>query len=386
MELEPRLLEAIDQLVAEGDTAAIACLAAFLACDGKVGILSSGLQYPFRDFLERDAVRGKAVEDLVRRGILVRSRRGLILNTEMMSRNKAKATSRCARRLFARAWRHFAPVLDAVHFDDLRDLCRRQSVAALNRAHRHMGARYWELHRLGLLVTSNRTTPRLFPTLSFVSDVPEAAAIALTLDQGRALTAANMANNVGVVYQVALAVGCLADDGSVTLTDRGRTLATAYVADAIRRRLRWIGGCRDEAMHFLVDELLAPLPAVWIDGTPTQVSRIQQVEEEAPLRVLFHDRQLRAWMRRLVRRLTAIGVARKIACRDGVDRYYFAPGVAEVAKATLGLPDERFVVPKKLARRSWDAIAEFLTTLPEPEPEVEAEVKPALTYLESLLR
>lgn len=386
MEIERELLAAIDQLAADGDTATIRCLAALLACDAKVEVRVNGWQHPFREYTEQEGTNHRqAVEQLIKRGIAVRTKKALMLNSAVMSYNKNFVASRCANRLFARAWAHFAPVLRATHFDDLRDLCRRQSNAAVNRAHRHMGARYWDLKRLGLLVTSSRTNPRVFPTLGYVPEVPRVAGIALTLEQGRALTAQNLLNDVGVIYQVALATGCLEPkDGSVALTDRGRELAAAYVADTIGRRLRWVSWSRTEAMHFLADELLVPLPADWVDGTPTQVGRMK-AEEDAPLRELLRDKVLRGWMRRLVRRLSAMGVAQKIACRDGVSRYFFAPGLAGLVKEALGLPAEQFAVPKRMARWGWEAIAGFLTTPPEPEEEEETQPE-GLTYLESLLR
>gem|GEM_PF-2706152 len=354
MEVEKELLGAIDQLAKDGDAAAIRCLAALLACDGNVERRTSGWQHPFQDFAEREGEGlRQSVERLIQRGIVTRSKTAIAINSHVMSRSRAFVTLRCANRLFSGAWAHFAPVLGAIRCDDLRDLTRRQSTTAASRAHRNMGTRYWELKRMGLLVYGNRSNPRLFPTLSYVDELPRVAAVALTLEQGHALTTKNLVNEVGIHYYVAVATGCLAQAGtgnSLTLTDRGRELATTYVADAIRRRLRWIGNCRTETMHFLADQPGAPLPAVWVDGKPSEVRRAWTVVgAEDPLRILFMDRQLRAWLRCLVRRLQAMGLSQSIACRDGIDRYYFAPGVVALAKDELGLPQERFALPPDLS-------------------------------------
>jgi len=351
LEVEKELLHAIDELAQGGTTGEIRCLAALLACRGKVERRKLGWQHPFGDYLEREGDAGQQqVQGLAKRQIVTMTRNALVLNSSIMRYSKDQVCFRCADRLFARAHARFAQVLGEIPFDVLRDLSRSGSTAAENRAYRGLGNRYWELRRAGLLVSSGRTKPHLFPALRWVAEVPWMAAVALTLEQGRALTYDNCKNEGGLVFHMAIAAGCLDCEGpeKVALTPLGRELAHTHAATSIERRLRWIGGCRDEAMHALIDELSAPLPAVWVDGTPTFVDRTWQVDRDSPLRLLLKDRQLRMWLRRLVRRLQKMGLAQLIADRHGQSRYYFASGVSQLAKAALGLPEARFELPKEM--------------------------------------
>lgn len=356
MEVEERLLSAIDQLAKDGDVGEIRCLAALIACRGKVEMLNLGFQNPFRTFAEQegDALQ-QHLRGLVRRGIVIEYRDGTItLNSYIVTRNKDFLSTRCANRLFARARPVFAKALANLPFKEIKDLGRLQTNAAANRAYRAMGGRYRELKRFGLLVTSNRTDPRVFHSLRRVEDVPWATAVALTLEQANALTRNNLVGDCGIAYHLAVAMGYLEEDSdgkNVALTERGRQMAVAYTADSIRRRVRWIGDSRPETMHLLLDELLSPMPAVWITGTLSQVNKTWRIQPEAPLRILFKERQMRLWIRKLVRRLDKLGIAQLVSCSDGVDRYFFAPNVSQLAKDALDLPAERFALPPEQSDR-----------------------------------
>lgn len=349
MEVEERLLTAIDKLVADGPAGEIRCLAALLACRGKVERRRLGWQNPFCDYAEQEgAACREQLNGLIRRGILFETRSAVVLNSHVMTYNKAYATGRCANRLFAQAYSRFAPVLRKIPFDDLRDLSRLQSVPAESRFIRRHGALYRELKQAGLLVSSSRSKPHVFPSLVWVDDVPEALGVALTLEKGNALTWQNCNNNSGMAFRMALATGLMeydSEQGDLRFTPQGRELGAAFLEKAIRRRLNWLSGCREETMHFLLDELAVPLPALWIDGTPSRIDRSWLLQGDAPYRLLLKDRQLRAWLRRLVRQLVRMGAARLINCGERGQWYYFAPGVASVAKSELELPEVRFELP-----------------------------------------
>jgi hypothetical protein len=353
VEVEQALLSAIDRLAADGEEGEIRCLAALLTCRGKVEKRATGWQHPFQDYAERGGAAAlRSLDGLIRRGIVVRTRSAVVLNSYIMGHNKDFVTIRCANRLFTRARRHFDGVLGEIRFADLQDICRLRSAAAINRALRNMGAGFRDVKSLGLVVSSARAAMRIFPTLRYMNEVPRVTGLALTLDQGGALTVQNLLNDVGVTYHLAVAAGCLKEtDGSVQLTERGRELAAEYVAGTIRRRFGWISQCRPEAMHFLLDEFASPLPAIWVDGTPSKVAKAWPLQAEAPLRVLLKDRQLRIWMRRLVRRLTTLGLAQCIELKDGACWYYFAPHVATLAKDSFDLPEEPFALAPEFGLR-----------------------------------
>jgi hypothetical protein len=349
MEVEERLLTAIDQLAKDGSAGEIRCLAALLACRGKVEQRSLGWQHPFRDYAEQEgAACRQQLNGLIKRGILVESRSAVSLNSQIMTYNKSYVTGRCANRLFTRAFSTFAPVLRQMPFDDLRELSRLQSVPAENRFIRKHGALYRQLRQAGLLVSSSRTRPYVFPSLCWVDHVPEALVVALTLEQGGALTWENCLHNSGIIAHMAVATGFLeheAQQDDVRLSPKGRELGAAYLEKAIRRRLNWIPQCREETMQLLLDELAAPLPAVWIDGAPSRVDKTWFLQPDAPYRIFLKDRQLRIWLRRLVRHLVRMGAARLIDRGGQGGWYYFAPGAAQMAKAALELPAERFTLP-----------------------------------------
>ncbi|MFZ5816480.1 MAG: hypothetical protein ACOY93_14475 [Bacillota bacterium] len=355
MEVEERLLTAIDQLAKEGTAEEIRLLAALLACRGKVEMLRTGWQSPFRGYAEL-AQNGfdEALRGLIGRGIVVQHRRPyrIALNSYIISRNKDFVSFRCANRLFTRAHHRFAKILREIPYAVLRDMCRLQSVTAVNRAYRNLTAQqYRGLKVAGLLVWNGRANPCFFPSLNWVEDVPWATAVALTLREGNALTWANMVSECGMAFHMALATGHIVYDGEtkeVALTAPGEELALAYRDTAIRRRLRWVSNCRTEAMHALIDELEAPLPAVWVKGRASQVDRAWIVQREAPLRILLKDPTLRQWFRRLVRSLMKMGLAQLIHCHDQGDWFFFAPGIPRVAKEVLDLPEERFSLPEEL--------------------------------------
>jgi len=350
MEVEERLLSAIEKLARDGSPGEIRLLAAFLACRGKVEMLRTGWQQPFRDFVERTGASFETdLQGLVTRGIIVRGRGALWLNSDIIRHNKVFVTTRCANRLFALAHGKFALVLKEIAYEDLRPLARNPSVTAENRAIRNMGKSYARLKNVGLLVSSSRTKPHLFPSLHWVEDVPWAVAVAITLRQGNALTWNNCMNSGGMAFHMAVATGCLETDaeGGVRLTARGESVGQAYIEKVLQKRLRWPGGYPDEAVHLVLDELSAPLPAFWIDASSSRVYKTWLLDPGAPLRLLFRDRHLRALLRRMVRRLQKLGLADLITCRDGTDRYYFAPGVAQLAKQAFDLPVERFTLPQE---------------------------------------
>ncbi len=359
MEPEERLLTAIDRLADDGTTEEICLLAALLACRGKVEMLRTGWQHPFREYAEL-AGDGfdRALRGLITRGIVVqhRSYYTITLNSDIMRWNRGLISSRCASRLFRRAHTRFAHVLREIPYDVLRDLCRLQSATAVNRARRKMGDRlYWALKRAGLLVWNGRANPCFFPTLYWVVEVPRAAAVAWTLEQGNALTWTNMVNDCGMAFHMALATGHLVYDGAakeVTLPARGQELAVAYRDTAVRRRLRWVSDCRTETMHALIDELAVPMPAVWVKGRVTQVGRAWILQREAPLRILFKDPTLRQYLRKLVRSLVKMGLAQLIVHRDKSEWYYFAPGIPPVAKEQLELPAGRVSLPEDLQAKA----------------------------------
>lgn len=364
MEVEQGLLAAIDRLAADGTEAEIRCLAAILSCSGKVERRVQGWQHPFQEYAERGGASVRqALDGLARRGIVVDGRRAITLDSYIMTRDKDFVCTVCAHRLFTKARRLFTELLTSISFADLKDLGIHPSTVAENRAYRNLGHRYWALRDMGLYVCSHRTNPRIFPTLRYMDEIPKVTGMALTLEQGRALTAKNLLMEVGVTYHLAVAGGYLAegpDPGSCQLTERGRELATAYVVEAIRRRFGWVSQCRDEAMHFLVDELARPLPTIWMDARAPQMRKLWPYEAQAPQRILFKDWQLRAWIRQLVRRLKRMGLAERIESQNGSSHYYFAPGVAGLAKDALGLPEERF----SLAPEFQERIAAFATLFP----------------------
>lgn len=368
MEVETDLLEAIDQLASDGSEGEIRCLAALLASRGKAERRTKGWQHPFGDFVEREgAAAQEQIQGLIRRRIVVVTRKALELNSVLISRDKDFVTTRCANRLFTRAHAKFAGVLREIPFEVLHDLTRNASTTAENRAHRSLGRRYWELKRAGLLASSNRTKPYLFPSLHWVQQVPWAAAVALTLEQGDALTYGNLTNDCGMAAQMAIATGSIErHQGTVQLTAQGRELAHTYITKSAAR-FRWIAGCRDEAMRFLLDQVEAPLPAFWVDGTPTAVDKAWLVEPDLPLRLLLKDRRLRSWLRRIVRRLAKLGLAQLISRRDGTSWYYFAPGLAGLAKAAVELPPgEPLALPPDLQAQCV-AANQLLSIAREPD-------------------
>ncbi|MFZ5825844.1 MAG: hypothetical protein ACOY94_16220 [Bacillota bacterium] len=357
MQPEDRLLAAIDRLATDGSTQEICLLAALLACRGGVEMRTTGWQNPFREYadLAREGF-AQALRGLIDRGIVVQYRDGTIgLNSDIMRWNRGLISSRCANRLFVGAHARFAHVLREIPYEVLRRLCRLQSAAAINRAHREMGDRpYWALKRAGLLVWNGRAAPRLFPSLHWVTEVPRITAEALTLDQGNALTWANMVNS-GITFHMALATGHIVYDSEtkdLTLPAHGQELALGYRDTAIRRRLRWLSDIRTETMHALIDELAVPLPAVWVKGRASQVNRAWILQPDAPLRVLFKDPTLRQYLRRLVRTLAKMGLAQLIVRRDKSEWYHFAPGIPPVAKQRLELPAERFSLPEELQAKA----------------------------------
>lgn len=354
MEVEENLLTAIDQLAKDGPIGEIRFLAALLACRGKVERRQRGWQHPFEDFAERE---GDAflqdLRGLKARGIVYQTKdHDICLNSYIISRDKDFVCQRCANRLFIRAHHRFAQVLIGVQFDDLFDVFCRRSHAAVNRAARNMGARFWELKKAGLLVSSNRAQPHVFHAMRWVDELPWAAGVALTLEQGNALTWKNCVNQSQMAFHMALASGFIAYDSEkqeTQLTAKGRTLANEYIEHAMRKRLRWFGDIREETMHLMLDELSTPLPSVWVDGRGKQLDNTWDVGPRTPLRILLlKDRQLRIWFRRLVRRFEKLGLAQLISCRDGVKRYYFAPGAAAVAKDSFGLPADGVELPRDL--------------------------------------
>jgi hypothetical protein len=354
VEVEAELLTAIDQLAAEGPVGEIRFLAALLACRGKVERRERGWQHPFEEFAEREGdALVQALRGLKARGIVYQTRgHDICLNSYIISRNKDFVCQRCANRLFIRAHHRFAQVLKDVRFDDLFDVFCRHSHAALNRASRNLGARFRELKKAGLVVSSHRAQPRVFHAMRWVEELPWAAGVALTLQQGNALTWKNCVNQHQMAFHMALATGIITHDSEkqeTQLTAKGRTLADGYIEHAMRKRLRWFGDMREETMHLMLDELVAPLPSVWIDGRGKQLENTWDVDPKRPMRILLlKDRRLRMWFRRLVRRFEKLGLAQLITYYDGVDRYYFAPGAAAVAKDSFGLPPEGVVVPQDM--------------------------------------
>lgn len=354
MEVEANLLTAIDQLAKDGPVGEIRFLAALLACRGKVERRQRGWQHPFEDFAEREGDAFlQELRGLKARGIVYQTRgQDICLNSYIISHNKDFVCQRCANRLFIRAYHRFAQVLKDLEFDDLFDVFCRRSHAAVNRASRNMGARFWGLKKAGLLVSSHRAQPHVFHAMRWVEELPWAAGVALTLEQGNALTWKNCVNQNHIAFHMAVASGMLAHDSEkqeTELTAKGRTLASEYIEYAMRRRLRWFGDIREETMHLMLDELTAPLPSVWIVGRGKQLENTWDAGPQTPLRILLlKDRQLRIWFRRLVRRFAKLGLAQLILCRDGVERYYFAPGAAAVAKDSFALPEGGLTLPREL--------------------------------------
>lgn len=354
MDVEANLLTAIDQLAKDGPIGEIRFLAALLACRGKVERRKRGWQHPFQDFAEREGTAFlSALRGLKVRGIVYQTKReDIVLNSNIVSWDKDFVCQRCADRLFIRARHHFDQVLKEVNFDDLFDVFCRRSNAAVNRASRRMGVRFGSLKKAGLLVSSGRTQPHVFHAMHWVKELPWAAGVALTLEQGNALTWKNCVNQSQMAFHMALATGIISHDKEkqeTHLTEKGRTLASEYIELAMRKRLRWFGDIRKETMHLMLDELSAPLPAVYIDGRGKQLETAWHVDPKTPLRILLlKDPWLRSWFRRLVRRFEKLGLAKLIVSGAGVKRYYFAPGAAAVAKASFGLPAEGITLPRVL--------------------------------------
>lgn len=355
MEVEENLLTAIDQLAKDGPTGEIRFLAALLACRGKAERRQRGWQHPFQDFVEREGTEFHAeLRGLKARGIVYQTKReDIVLNSYIIGHDKDFVCQRCANRLFVRAHHRFAQVLREIRFDDLFDVFCRRSHAAINRASRRMGARFGSLKKAGLLVSSRRAQPHVFHAMRWVEELPWAAGVALTLEQGKALTWKNCVNQSQMAFHMALASGIISHDGEkqeTHLTDKGRSLANWYIEHAMRKRLRWFGDIREETMHLMLDELSAPLSSLWIDGRGKQLENIWRIDPTTPLRmVLLKDRTLRMWFRRLVRRFEKLGLARLIACRDGHKQYFFAPGAAAVAKDSFGLPAGPVTFPADLS-------------------------------------
>jgi hypothetical protein len=353
VEVEEQLLAAIDQLAKDGPTGEIRFLAALLACRGKVERRQRGWQHPFEDFAEREgAAFHQELRGLVARGIVYRTKQeAIVLNSYIITRDKDFVCERCANRLFIRARHRFATVLGGFRYDDLFDVACRRTHTAVNRAYRKTGARLEDLEKAGLLVWSNRAKPHVFPAMRWVSELPWAAALALTLEQGNALTWKNCLNNSQMAFHMAQATGLIDHDSekqSTELTAKGRELAGEYIEHAMRKRLRWIGNMREEAMHLMLDELSEPLPSVWINGRGKQLENTWHVDPKTPLRILLlKDWMLRKWYKQMVRRFEKLGLAKLIACRDGVDRYFFAPGAAAIAKDAFSLPAEPFALPRE---------------------------------------